>query len=88
VLGSTKPPTFSFSGFVNKAEPGFKNLVAASLEDPKQTHVVLIDYTDAGGYIIGPGQIGEITITAQTAQGLQYSGSGVFTEVPTYSWAL
>ena len=88
VLGSPKPPTFSFSGFVKKTDPGFKNLVAASLEDPKLTHVVLVDYTDLGGYIIGPGQVGEVTITAQTAQGLQFSGTGVFTEVPTYSWAL
>lgn len=88
VLGSPKPPTFTFSGFVNKDSAGFKNLMVASIESPKQTRYALIDYTEAGGYIFGPVEIGEVTITAQTAQGLQFSGSGVFTEVPTYSWAL
>jgi hypothetical protein len=88
VLGSPKPPTFTFSGFVNADDPGFRNLVQASLETPKQKRYMLIDYTVGGGYIFGPVEIGEITITAQTAQGLQFSGSGVFTEMPTYSWAL
>jgi hypothetical protein len=88
VLGSPKPPTFTFSGFVDKDSPGFKNLVQASLESPKTERYMLIDYTVGGGYIFGPVEIGEITITAQTSQGLQFSGSGVFTEMPTYSWAL
>jgi hypothetical protein len=88
VLGSPKPPTFSFSGFVDKDSPGFKNLMQASLESPKTERWMLIDYTVGGGYIFGPVEIGEITVTAQTAQGLQFSGSGVFTEMPTYSWAL
>lgn len=88
VLGSPKPPTFTFSGFTNKESAGFKNLIQASLESPKQKRYMLIDYTNEGGYIFGPVEIGEITITAQTAQGLQFSGSGLFTEVPTYSWAL
>lgn len=88
VLGSPKPPTFTFSGFVNKESEGFKNLVQASLENPKVNRFALIDYTEGGGYIYGPVQIGEVTITAQTAQGLQFSGTGVFTEMPTYSWAL
>jgi hypothetical protein len=88
VLGSPKPPTFTFSGFVDKDQPGWKNLMQASLESPKTERWMLIDYTVGGGYIFGPVEIGEITITAQTAQGLQFSGTGVFKEMPTYSWAL
>jgi len=88
VLGSPKPPTFTFSGFVDKQSPGFRNLMQASLESPKTPRWMLIDYTVGGGYIFGPVEIAEVTITAQTAQGLQFSGSGVFTEQPTYSWAL
>jgi len=88
VLGSPKPPTFTFTGFVDKDSPGFKNLMQASLESPKTLRYMLVDYTVGGGYIFGPVEIGEITITAQTAQGLQFSGTGVFTEMPTYSWAL
>jgi hypothetical protein len=55
---------------------------------PKPTVAILIDFGSGGGYIAGPGQIGEITITAGVNAGLQFSGTGVFTEVPTYSWAL
>lgn len=88
VLGGPKPPTFTFSGFVDAESPGFRNMVQASLESPKQERWMLVDYTVGGGYIFGPVEIGEVTITAQTAQGLQFSGSGVFTEMPTYSWAL
>jgi hypothetical protein len=88
VLGSPKPPTFTFSGFVDAESPGFRNLMQASLESPKTPRWMLIDYTVGGGYIFGPVEIAEVTITAQTAQGLQFSGSGVFTEMPTYSWAL
>lgn len=88
VLGSPKPPTFTFSGFSNKEKEGYKNLWRASLEDPKQDRWLLIDYTNDGGYIFGKAQIGEMTVTAQTAQGLQFSGTGVFTEMPTFSWAL
>ncbi|HXD04885.1 MAG TPA: hypothetical protein VN680_02470 [Burkholderiaceae bacterium] len=88
VLGSPKPPTFTFTGFVDKDSPGFANLMQASLESPKTLRYMLVDYTVGGGYIFGPVEIGEITITAQTAQGLQFSGTGVFTEMPTYSWAL
>jgi hypothetical protein len=88
VLGSPKPPTFTFAGFVDKDSPGFKNLLQASLENPKTERWMLIDYTVGGGYIFGPVEIAEVTITAQTAQGLQFSGSGVFTAMPTYSWAL
>jgi hypothetical protein len=88
VLGSPKPPTFSYSGFVDKDSLGFKNLMQASIESPKTERWMLIDYTVGGGYIFGPVEIGEVTITAQTAQGLQFSGTGVFKEMPTYSWAL
>jgi len=88
VLGSPKPPTFTYSGFVDAESPGYRNLVQASLESPKQLRYMLADYTVGGGYIFGPVEIGEITITAQTAQGLQFSGSGVYTSMPTYSWAL
>jgi hypothetical protein len=88
VLGSPKPPTFTFSGFVDKDSEGFANLMQASLESPKTVRYMLVDYSTGGGYIFGPVEIGEITITAQTAQGLQFSGSGVFTEMPTYSWAI
>jgi hypothetical protein len=88
VLGSPKPPTFTFTGFVDAESPGFRNLMQASLESPKTPRWMLIDYTTGGGYIFGPVEIAEVTITAQTAQGLQFSGSGVFTEMPTYSWAL
>jgi hypothetical protein len=88
VQGSPKPPTFTFNGFINKESAGLSNLFQASLEDPKQNRWLLIDYTEDGGYIFGPVQIGEMTVTAGVGQGLQFSGSGVFTEVPTYSWAL
>lgn len=88
VLGDSKPPTFTFTGWVDKDSPGFKNIMQASLESPKQARYLLIDYGEPGGYIFGPVEIGEITITAATSAGLQFSGSGVFTEVPTYSWAL
>jgi hypothetical protein len=88
VLGSPKPPTFTYTGFVDKDSPGFANLMQASLESPKTPRWMLVDYTVGGGYIFGPVEIGEITITAQTAQGLQFSGTGVFTQMPTYSWAL
>lgn len=88
VLGDAKPPTFTFTGFVDKDAPGFQNLVRASLESPKTTRMLLIDYGENAGYIFGPAEIGEVTITAANAAGLQFSGSGVFTEVPTYSWAL
>jgi hypothetical protein len=88
ILGDNKPPTFTFSGFVDKDAPGFANLIEASLTSPKPTVAVLIDFGADGGYIAGPGQIGEVTVTAGVGQGLQFSGAGIFTEVPTYSWAL
>jgi hypothetical protein len=88
VLGDAKPPAFTFTGWVDKDSAGFKNIMQASLESPKQPRVLLIDYGEPAGYIFGPVEIGEITITAATSAGLQFSGSGVFTEVPTYSWAL
>jgi hypothetical protein len=88
LLGDAKPPTFSFSGFVDAASIGFENLVRASLTVPKPVVQVLIDYGTSGGYIMGPAQIGEITITAGVNAGLQFSGTGVFTQVPTYSWNL
>jgi hypothetical protein len=88
ILGDAKPPTFTFNGFVDQASPGFENLVEASVKNPKPTVSVLIDFGPEGGYIAGPGQIGEISVTAGVGQGLQFSGSGVFTEQPTYSWAL
>jgi hypothetical protein len=88
VYGDPKPPTMTFTGFVDKDSPGFAALMQASLESPKQTHFIVIDYGTDVGYIAGNCQIGEITITAATAAGLQFSGTGVFTEIPTYSWAL
>jgi len=88
ILGDNKPPTFTFSGFVDQESPGFENLIEASIATPKPTVGVLIDFGADGGYIAGPGQIGEMTVTAGVGAGLQFSGSGVFTEVPTYSWAL
>jgi hypothetical protein len=88
VLGDAKPPTFTFTGWVDKESLGFRNLMQASLESPKQPRYLLIDYGEPAGYIFGPVEVGEITITAATSAGLQFSGSGVFTEVPTYSWAL
>ena len=83
-----KPPTFTYTGFVDKDSLGFKNLMQASLESPKTERWMLVDYTVGGGYIFGPVEIGEVTVTAQTAQELQFSGTGVFKEMPTYSWAL
>jgi hypothetical protein len=88
VLGDANPPTFTFNGFVDQESPGFENLVEASIDVPKPTVAILIDYGPDGGYIAGPGQIGEITITAGVNAGLAVSGAGVFTDVPTYSWAL
>lgn len=88
VLGDPKPPTFQFSGFTDKESAGFRNLVQASIESPKQERMLLIDYGPDAGYIFGPAEIGSISVAANVGQGLQFSGSGVFTEVPTYSWAL
>jgi hypothetical protein len=88
VLGDPKPPTFTFSGFVDNDSAGFHNLVDASVETPKPTVWALFDFSPAGGYIFGPAQIGELTVAAGTKAGLQFSGAGVFTELPTYSWAL
>ena len=88
ILGDNKPPTFTFNGFVDQESPGFENLVEASIAMPKPTVAILIDFGTDGGYIAGPGQIGEMTVTAGVNAGLAFSGSGVFTEVPTYSWAL
>jgi hypothetical protein len=88
ILGDNKPPTFSFSGFVDQTSPGFENLVEASITAPKPTVAIFIDFGVDGGYIAGPGQIGEMTVTAGVKAGLQFSGAGVFIEVPTYSWAL
>jgi len=88
VLGDTKPPTFTFSGFSDKDNAGYLNLWAASLANPKPTVFIVIDFTAAGGYIAGHGQIGEMSVSAANNQGLQFSGAGVFTELPTYSWGL
>jgi hypothetical protein len=90
VLGSPKPPTFQFTGWVDKDSPGFQNLIEASLESPKPAppRNLLIDFGTAGGYIFGPVEIGEISITAGVNAGLAFSGSGVFTAMPTYSWAV
>jgi hypothetical protein len=88
VLGTPKPPTFQFTGWVDQDSAGFKNLIQASLESPKTTRYMLIDFGTAGGYIFGPVEIGAISVTAGVNAGLAFSGSGVFTEVPTYSWAL
>jgi len=88
VLGDAKPPTLTFQGFSDAASEGYKNLWRASIADPKPTVWCLVDFTDAGGYIFGPVQVGAISITGATSQGLQFNGTGTFTEVPTYSWAL
>jgi hypothetical protein len=90
VLGTPKPPTIQFSGWVDKDSPGFQNLVEASLESPKPSpsRNLLIDYGAAGGWIFGPVEIGEISITAGVNAGLAFTGSAVFTAVPTYSWAV
>jgi hypothetical protein len=85
-LGDAKPPTITFQGFSDKDSEGYKNLWRASVTDPKPVVWALIDYTDEGGYIFGPLQVGEISITAATNQGLQFNGTGTFTEIPTYSW--
>jgi hypothetical protein len=88
VLGDAKPDTFSFTGWVDNADAGFRNLIRASKENPKTKRVLLIDYGPDVGYVIGPAEIGETTVTAAVGAGLQYSGSGVFTAPPTFSWAL
>jgi len=84
-LGDPKPPTMSFTGFVNREEEGFRNLIRASLESPKATRVGMILYPDAE-FVIGQIEIGAISVSAAKGQGLSYSGSGTFTSVPTYSW--
>jgi hypothetical protein len=88
VLGSPKPSTFTFSGLSDAASPGYRNLWRASIATPKPVVWVLFDFGPEGGYVIGPAQIGEMSKTAATNTGLGFSGSGVFTETPTYSWAL
>jgi hypothetical protein len=88
LLGDPKPPTFTFSGFVDSDSEGFQNLVSASVTVPKPTVWALFDFSTPGGYIFGPVEIGEMTITAGVKAGLQFSGSGVFTILPTYSWVL
>lgn len=88
VLGAPKPPAFTFSGFVDAESEGFANLVRASLESPKLPRTLLIDFGPDGGYIVGPVEIGELTVTAGVGTGLQFSGAGVFKEVPFYSWTV
>ena len=88
LYGDPKPPTFTFNGFVDQTSPGFENLIEASVDTPKPTVAILIDYGPDGGYIAGVGQIGEVTVTAGVNAGFQFSGSGIFSEMPTYSWAL
>src|SRR6185295_10618449 len=78
VLGEAKPPNFTFTGFVDAESEGYRNLIRASVADPKPTVWVLVDMTEEGGYIFGPAQIGEITITAAAKAGLQFSGAGIF----------
>lgn len=85
-LGDPKPPTASFTGFVNSEEAGFKNLIRASLESPKIVRVMMILYPDAE-FVIGEAEIGAMSVSAARGQGLSYSGGATFTEVPTYSWA-
>ena len=86
-LGDPKPPTLSFTGFVNKDEEGFRNIVRASLESPKAERVLMLLFPD-GERIIGGFEVGALSVSAARGQGLTYSGTGTFTEVPTYSWAL
>jgi hypothetical protein len=86
-LGDPKPPTVSFTGFVDSEDEGFTNMIVASLESPKLDRLLLILYPD-GEYVVGPAEIGAISVTAARGQGLQYSGTATYTEVPTYSWAL
>lgn len=86
-LGDPKPPTVSFTGFVDAEDAGFKNMIRASLESPKTARVLMILFPD-GEYIVGPAEIGSISVSAAKSQGLSYSGTATFTEVPTYSWAL
>lgn len=87
-LGSAKPATFTFSGLADAGSPGYRNVWRASLADPKPVVWVLFDFGPEGGYVMGPAQIGEMSKNAATNQGLQFSGSGVYTEQATYSWAL
>jgi hypothetical protein len=87
-LGSPKPPTFTFSGLADAGSPGYRNLWRASILNPKPVVWVLFDFGPEGGYAMGPAQIGEMSKNAATNQGLQFSGSGQYTEMPTYSWAL
>lgn len=86
-FGDPKPPTVSFTGFVNSEEEGFKSIIRASLESPKSERVLMILYPD-GEYVIGEAEVGSISVSAARGQGLSYSGVATFTEVPTYSWAL
>jgi len=86
-LGDPKPPTVSFTGFINSEDDGFKNMIRASLESPKTARVLMLLFPD-GEYIVGPAEIGSISVSAARSQGLSYSGTATFTEVPTYSWAL
>jgi len=85
-FGDPKPPTISFTGFVNSEDDGFKNIIRASLESPKTERVLMLLFPD-GEYIVGPAEIGSISVSAARGQGLSYSGTATFTEVPTYSWA-
>lgn len=86
-LGDPKPPTVSFTGFVNSEDEGFKNMIEASLESPKSDRLLMLLFPD-GEYIVGPAEVGAISVSAARGQGLQYSGTATYTEVPTYSWAL
>jgi len=86
-LGDAKPPTVSFTGFVNSEDEGFKNIIRASLESPKTPRVLSIVYPD-GEYVTGPAEIGAISVAAARGQGLTYSGTATYVKVPTYSWAL
>jgi len=86
-LGDPKPPTVSFTGFVDSEDEGFKNMIEASLESPKADRLLALIFPD-GEYIVGPAEVGAISVSAARGQGLTYSGTATYTEVPTYSWAL
>lgn len=83
LLGVATPPTISFDGFVDPTREGFKELVRASLESPRQSRVIQIEFPSNNGKIIGLFQVGSISYSAGTGAAVAFSGTGTFVGQPT-----
>lgn len=83
LLGVAQPPTISFDGFVDPAREGFKELVRASLETPRKSRALLIEFPSNNGKIVGQFQVSNISYSAGTGAAVAFNGSGSFISTPT-----